>query len=106
MKWIVLASALALGSGAAVAQDTPATTPQTTAAPAASAAAPAADATDPVGGYQPSAPPMASPPPPGAQVVFNPSPAPNVAFPPPPPLDKYPVCKKGQYDNCIQRGGK
>lgn len=98
MKWIVLASALALGSGAAIAQDAPAPDPtQTTAA---------ADSTDPVGGYQPSAPPLASPPPAGAQIVFNPSPAPNVAFPPPPPMDKYPVCKKGQYDNCIQRGGK
>lgn len=63
-------------------------------------------ATDPAGGYQPSAPPIQGTPAPGATVRFQAAADPNTAYPPPPPMDKYPVCKKGQYDNCIQRGGK
>jgi len=52
------------------------------------------------GGY---APPPAPPPPPGATVVFKEAPAPDVAFPPPPPLANYPVCKRGQFDHCVER---
>lgn len=52
------------------------------------------------GGY---APPPAPPPPPGATVVFKEAPAPDVAFPPPAPLAKYPVCKRGQFDGCVER---
>ncbi|WP_326523985.1 hypothetical protein [Sphingomonas sp.] len=93
MKMILLATALAFGATAATAQDTPAPAPV------------AADATTPTGGYQPPAPPMAWPPPPGAQVIFQPSQSPTQAYPPPAALDSYPICKKGQYDKCRQRGG-
>jgi hypothetical protein len=31
---------------------------------------------------------------------------PTQAFPPPAPLANYPICKKGQYDQCRQRGGR
>jgi len=41
--------------------------------------------------------------PPGATVVFKEAPPPDVAFPPPAPLAKYPVCKRGQFDKCVQR---
>lgn len=61
---------------------------------------------DPAGGYQPSTPPMQGTPAPGATVRFQAAPDPNTAFPPPAPMQNYPVCKKGQYDKCIQRGGK
>jgi len=56
------------------------------------------------GGYQPSQPmPMASG---GQQPVFQPGQSVAQAYPAPAPLAKYPVCKKGQYDKCIQRGGR
>lgn len=61
---------------------------------------------DPAGGYQPNTPPMQGTPAPGATVRFQQAPDPNTAFPPPAPMQNYPVCKKGQYDKCIQRGGK
>jgi len=64
------------------------------------------NAADPAGGYQPATSATNGPAQPGAQVVFQPAPSPSQAFPPPPPMQKYPVCKKGQYDNCIQRGGR
>ena len=70
----------------------------------ANAAASAATMT--AGGYQPAQPPMASPPPPGAPVVFQQAPSPSQAYPAPAPLKSYPICKKGQYDQCRQRGGK
>ena len=97
MKLIALATALAV-AGTAAAQVTPApATPQT----------PAATQTmdDPVGGYQPTTPPMTTPPPPGATVVFKQSASPSEAYPAPAPMAEYPICKKGQYDNCRQRGG-
>ena len=100
MKLLALAAALAMTGTAALAQDT-----QTTPPLADDAAAPAASE-DPVGGYQPATPPMSTQPQPGQQVIFQANPqTPSQAFPPPPPLDKYPVCKKGQTDNCRQRGG-
>ena len=98
MKLIALAAALAVTGTAAAAQVTPApATPET----------PAATQTtdDPVGGYQPATPPMPAPPPPGATVVFKQSASPSEAYPAPAPLAEYPICKKGQYDNCRQRGG-
>jgi hypothetical protein len=99
MKLIALAVALAMTGTAAIAQDT---------APA--PAAPAAPTTgqtvdDPVGGYQPATPPMSVAPAPGQQVIFQASPSPTEAYPPPPPLQSYPICKRGQFDNCRQRGG-
>ena len=61
---------------------------------------------DPVGGYQPAAPALSGPVTPGATVVFTPAQSPDQAYPAPAPLAKYPVCKKGQFDKCIQRGGR
>jgi hypothetical protein len=37
----------------------------------------------------------------GGQVVFKPA----AAEPAPAPLKTYPICKKGQTDDCRQRGG-
>lgn len=59
-----------------------------------------------MGGYQPDRPAMSGPVAPGQQVIFQAAPPPDVAYPAPPPLQHYPVCKKGQFDGCIQRGGK
>ncbi len=59
------------------------------------------DSPTPRGGY---APPPMPPIPAGATVQFQPSVSPDVAFPPPAPLAKYPPCKKGQYDGCVERG--
>lgn len=98
MKLIALAAALALTGGAALAQD--ATAP---AAPATTEAAPTTE--DPAGGYQPTVPALSGQPQPGQQVIFQPSKSPTEAYPPPAPLAEYPICKKGQYDNCRQRGG-
>jgi len=93
---LMIAAALAVIAVPAIAQDTPPPAPDQQ-APATAPATP-----DPVGGYQPANPP--APPPPGATVQFQPSVAPDVAFPPPPPLAKYPPCKKGQHDKCMERG--
>ncbi|WP_447723832.1 hypothetical protein [Sphingomonas koreensis] len=96
LAFAAAAAAFAMTGTAALAQDT-----QT--APAA-AAAPATE--DPIGGYQPSAPPIQGDTSSGQKPIFQPNPqTPTQAFPPPPPLDKYPLCKKGQTDNCRQRGG-
>ncbi len=105
MKLLALAAALAMTGTAAIAQDT-----QTAPAPGApaetTAPAPATASEDPAGGYQPATPPLSAQPQPGQQVIFQANPqTPTQAFPPPPPLDKYPLCKKGQTDNCRQRGG-
>lgn len=90
MKLIALAAALALTGSAALAQDT----------------APAPAAEDPVGGYQPSTPAIQGDTSSGQKPIFVANPmTPTQAFPPPPPLAKYPLCKKGQTDNCRQRGG-
>lgn len=99
MKLLAIAAALAMTGTAAIAQDT-----QT--APAAPAA-PAATATeDPIGGYQPTTPLLQGDTSSGQKPIFQANPqTPTQAFPPPPPLDKYPLCKKGQTDNCRQRGG-
>ena len=61
---------------------------------------------DPAGGYQPSAPPLQGTPAPGTTVRFQQAPTPDQAYPAPAPMAKYPICKKGQYDNCMQRGGR
>ena len=45
--------------------------------------------------------PAQPPAPPGA--IIQPGPTPTEAFPPPPPLPSYPFCKRGQFDNCMQR---
>ncbi|MBB3878763.1 hypothetical protein [Sphingomonas pseudosanguinis] len=59
-----------------------------------------------VGGYQPAQPALAGTPQPSAPVVFKQAPTPAQAFPAPAPLESYPICKKGQFDQCRQRGGK
>ena len=56
------------------------------------------------GGMQPSTPALEGTPQPGVQPVFRQAPPPSEAFPPPAPLDSYPVCKRGQYDKCVQAG--
>ena len=73
-------------------------------APMASTTTPEAAAT--AGGYQPSAPALQGTAGTGAPVVFRAAPSPTEAFPPPAPKASYPICKKGQYDGCKQRGGK
>jgi len=83
--------------------DTMTTTGSTMSTPA---PAGAGTAGDPVGGYQPSTPPMQGTPAAGATVRFQQAPDPATAYPAPAAMEKYPVCKKGQYDKCIQRGGK
>ncbi|MET0309312.1 MAG: hypothetical protein ABW023_11445 [Sphingomonas sp.] len=91
---IALAAAVAL-SGPAFAQNQQTTTTTTS-----------ADA--PLGGYAPATPLFGtgSTPPPGAQVVFVPnSQTATEAYPPPAPLDHYPLCRRGQTDECRQRGG-
>jgi hypothetical protein len=101
MKLIALAAVLAFG-GTAVAQTTPA--PQDSAQTADSTGVQTVD--DPKGGYQPTAPLFSAPPQPGQQVIFQPNTqTPDQAYPAPPPLPSYPICKKGQFDNCRQRGG-
>ncbi|MGH6613645.1 hypothetical protein [Sphingomonas sp.] len=95
MKLILLAAA-AFIAAPAVAQDAPAQP---------------ATAVDPTpagttGGYGPTGPALSGPVQPGATVVFRQAPTPDQAYPAPPPLAKYPLCKRGQTDNCIQRGGR
>lgn len=119
MKFVLLAAAAMIATPvmaqetapapaeqAAPAADPAASAPMAT-APAAPAAAPMDPAAaDAAGGYQPSGPAIQGTPQPGQQVVVQPSTPPSQAFPAPAPLAKYPVCKKGQYDGCMQRGGK
>lgn len=94
MKLIAIAAALTVG-GTAIAQDVPQSTPTEV-----------QTVDDPKGGYAPATPLFSSPPSPGDTVVFVPSTqTPTQAFPPPLPQASYPICKKGQYDNCRQRGG-
>ena len=77
----------------------------TTAAP--TTASPSAMTTgDPVGGYQPTQPALSGTPAAGQTPQFQAAPSPSQAFPAPAPLASYPICKKGQYDKCRQRGGK
>jgi hypothetical protein len=59
-----------------------------------------------MGGYQPAQPPMTGTMSPGVTPTFQPAPSPSEAYPAPAPMAKYPICKKGQYDKCMQRGGK
>jgi len=96
MKLIALAAALAL-SGAAHAQTS-----------AQKAESPSNNEAQKLGGYEPATPLFSSgaTPPPGAQVVFVPNPqSPTEAFPPPAAKTAYPMCKRGQFDGCRQRGG-
>lgn len=58
--------------------------------------------TESAGGYQPSQPAVSGTPQPGATVRFQPAPSPSQAFPPPAAKESYPICKKGQYDGCMQ----
>ncbi|WP_374944837.1 hypothetical protein [Sphingomonas sp.] len=65
-----------------------------------------ADGTTPMGGYQPSGAPMTGTMTPGMRPTFQAAQSPSEAYPAPAPMAKYPICKKGQYDKCMQRGGK
>jgi len=56
------------------------------------------------GGEQPATPPMSAPVAPGQPVVAAPSPSPDTALPAPAPLDHYPICKRGQFDKCMEPG--
>jgi len=107
MQMIALAAALA-ASGTAIAQETPqqstTTTTATTGTTGAGTAATVSDE-DPRDGYMPSAPALSGTPAPGQPVIFVPSPSPSEAYPAPAPLSHYPICKRGQFDNCRQRGG-
>ncbi|WP_298092271.1 hypothetical protein [uncultured Sphingomonas sp.] len=85
----------------------PAADPMQSAPPAAQTMGPqTTGGTATAGGYAPQGGAMQGTPQPGAQVVFRAAPSPSEAFPPPAAKDSYPVCKKGQYDGCRQRGGK
>ena len=55
------------------------------------------------GGYAPTGPAVTGGTP-GSTLppVFRPAPTPDQAFPPPPAKESYPICKKGQYDGCMQ----
>jgi hypothetical protein len=100
MNLAALAAALAF-SGIAIAQTPPASQEE----PKPGAETPPAE--DPRGGFQPTAPLFSAPPQPGQQVLFVPNPqTPTQAYPPPAPLASYPICKRGQFDNCMQRGGR
>ncbi|PZQ61253.1 MAG: hypothetical protein DI544_06730 [Sphingomonas taxi] len=85
----------------------PGTTPQDASTPPPAPATPpatpgGAPGTETAGGYQPSQPAISGTPQPGATVRFQPAPSPDQAFPAPAPKAEYPVCKKGQYDGCLQ----
>lgn len=84
----------------------PADAPMAQSAPMATPAPAGEGAMDPAGGYQPTAPALQGTPAPGATIRFQAAQSPDQAYPAPAPMAKYPVCKKGQYDNCMQRGGK
>ncbi|MHA6720119.1 hypothetical protein ACX40Y_11785 [Sphingomonas sp. RS6] len=60
------------------------------------------------GGYRPAGSMWVNgAPKPGDKVVFEPSKlTPSEAFPAPAPLAHYPLCKRGQTDECMQRGGR
>lgn len=60
---------------------------------------------DPVGGYAPTGSAISGGTP-GAAPMFRQAQTPDQAYPAPAPMAKYPVCKKGQFDKYIQRGGK
>lgn len=101
MKFILLAAAAILATPA-LAQTTTPSGGDTMSAPAQSSSTPAGD---PVGGYQPSAPPMSGPMQPGATVTFQAAQSPDQAYPAPAPMAKYPMCKPGQFDKCMQGAG-
>lgn len=108
MKLIALAAALAMTGTAAIAQEpvSPANPQEPgTSATSPTPGAPVAGGEDPAGGYQPAGPALSGQPQPGQQVIFQPSKSPTEAYPPPAPLQSYPICKRGQFDNCRQRGG-
>ena len=104
MKSIFLIAA-ALVAAPAFAQTT------TTADPAMAPQAMPAPAGQPMGtmspgGYQPAMPAVQGTPTPGVAPTFQAAPTPAQAYPAPAPLAKYPICKKGQFDQCMQRGGR
>lgn len=95
-----LAAAMAFAAPA-FAQTAPDAAPATTMP---SAAMPSTDSSMSIGGYGPASTTLVVPA--GAKVVYQQAPTPDQAYPAPAPLAKYPVCKRGQTDKCIERGGK
>lgn len=89
-------------------QTDPSMTPQTDPSMTTSTPPSSGDAAmaDPAGGYQPTQPAMSGTMQPGATVRFQQAQSPDQAYPAPAPMAHYPVCKKGQYDKCIERGGR
>lgn len=57
----------------------------------------------PAGGYAPSTMPTGAQP--GGTVRFQQAPSPDQAYPAPAPLASYPICKPGQFDQCMQASG-
>jgi hypothetical protein len=108
MKLIALAAVL-LAGGTAIAQEMPQSTTTTTTTTTIETTGTSGTGTvadeDPRGGYMPSGPALSGTPTPGAQIIFVPSASPGEAYPAPAPLKHYPLCKRGQFDNCRQRGG-
>ncbi len=92
-------------AGASAQTDTTTTQTQTDTSGSMQANAAATAGTMTAGGYQPAQPPMASPPAPGAPSSSSRR-QPVAGLSGPAPLKSYPICKKGQYDQCRQRGGK
>lgn len=87
------------GAGAMQQDQMPPATTQT----GTTSSTPMATSGDPVGGYAPAGPGYSGGTPgAGARVVFQPAPTPDQAFPAPAPLASYPICKKGQFDHCMQ----
>jgi hypothetical protein len=107
MKMLLTAVAAIALAGAAHAQQTPApSTPSTDVAPTSSAAPASRDAAaEAAGGYQPSSPALSSTPAPGQDVVANPSPSVDQAYPAPAAKAHYPWCSRTIKDECRQRGG-
>ncbi|OYY89506.1 MAG: hypothetical protein B7Y45_11655 [Sphingomonas sp. 28-66-16] len=91
MRFIILAAAAAAIASPALAQSSSSTgMDQSMQAPSG----------DPIGGYQPAHPALSGPVTPGTRIIYQQAPSPDQAYPAPPPLDHYPICKRGQYDHC------
>lgn len=98
MTKLPLAFLLTIAAPVAAQQTMPASSP------ASAAPATQIETVQTLGGFAPTGPALHGAIQPGQPVIFEPSAAPSVAFPPPAPLASYPICKRGQFDNCRQAG--
>ncbi|CAN5424656.1 hypothetical protein BH09PSE4_BH09PSE4_22140 [soil metagenome] len=117
MKLAFLAAAAILAAPA-FAQTTPSTTNgipntplSTSTAPSDGARAqegnmPANSATATTPGAEPAAPMLSGPVTSETPVVAAPSPSVAEALPAPAPMDHYPMCKRGQFDHCMEPGNR